>query len=117
MQAKRLRGFIGLSALSVALAACSSATNNHDGAQAGAGSATAGAGSAGAAGMGSPGASGSSGMTGDVLPPPGPCMPGVPVTTQIPLLLNRQYANVVRDLLGVTSVDNLAVADSLVGDF
>jgi hypothetical protein len=39
------------------------------------------------------------------------------VTTQIPMLLNRQYANVVRDLLGVTTVDSMPVADSLVGDF
>jgi len=44
-------------------------------------------------------------------------MPGIPVTTQIPKLLNRQYASVVRDLLGVTQVDNGPVADALIGDF
>ncbi len=52
----------------------------------------------------------------DILPP-GKCVPGVPVTTQIPLLLNRQYANVVRDLLGVTAVGTTPWQDLLIGDF
>jgi hypothetical protein len=30
------------------------------------------------------------------------CAPGVPITSQIPRLLNSQYDNVIRDLLGVT---------------
>jgi len=38
------------------------------------------------------------------------------VTTQIPLMLNRQYSNVVRDLLGVTDVGGQQVTDLLVGD-
>ena len=50
-------------------------------------------------------------------PQTGPCAPGIPVTTQIPRLQNRQYANVVRDLLGVTAVDSTPVADALVADF
>lgn len=32
------------------------------------------------------------------------CVPGIPATTQIPRMLNRQYDAVVHDLLGVTSV-------------
>lgn len=47
------------------------------------------------------------------------CVPGIPATSQIPRLLNRQYEAVVRDLLGVTSVgmsgeplSDLLVADS-----
>jgi hypothetical protein len=40
---------------------------------------------------------------------PPACTPGIPVTSQIPRMLNRQYDNVVRDLLGVTT---LASADN-----
>ncbi len=47
----------------------------------------------------------------------GPCQPGIPVTTQIPRLLNRQYENVVRDLLGVTALDGAPVSSALIGDF
>jgi Protein of unknown function (DUF1592)/Protein of unknown function (DUF1588)/Protein of unknown function (DUF1585)/Protein of unknown function (DUF1595) len=49
--------------------------------------------------------------------PDGPCVQGIPVTTQIPRLLNRQYENVVRDLLGVTALDGSSVSTALVGDF
>ncbi|WP_437874971.1 DUF1592 domain-containing protein [Sorangium sp. So ce513] len=42
--------------------------------------------------------------TTDPLPPPDVCVPGIPATSQIPRLLNRQYDNTVRDLLGVSSV-------------
>jgi len=52
----------------------------------------------------------------DTPPPAGVCKPGIPVTTQIPMMLNRQYASVVRDLLGVTDVGGAPVADLLVGD-
>ena len=76
--------------------------------------ATAGSGPNGTAGSG-PTATG--GTTGEMLPPDGPCMPGIPVTTQIPRLLNRQYENVVRDLLGVTSLDGAPVSSALIGDF
>ena len=48
---------------------------------------------------GSAGSAGASG-TGD----PQLCTPGIPVTSQIPRLLNREYDAVVRDLLGVTSL-------------
>lgn len=59
---------------------------------------------------------GTGGSGGDVLPPKGTCVPGVPVSTQIPLMLNRQYAAVVRDLLGVTDVGGQPVTSLLVGD-
>ena len=65
---------------------------------------------------GTPGA-GASSTTPDGLPADGPCMQGIPVTSQIPRLLNRQYENVVRDLLGVTALDGTPVSASLLGDF
>jgi hypothetical protein len=46
------------------------------------------------------------------------CVPGVPVTSQIPRLLNRQYEAVVRDLLGVVGLgtDNKPASQLLVAD-
>src|SRR5581483_2940627 len=46
------------------------------------------------------------------------CTPGVPATTQIPRMLNRQYDLVVNDLLGVTTVgtDNKLPSQLLVDD-
>jgi hypothetical protein len=126
MKEKRLRLLVAFGALPMALAACGSATDNGVGSAAGStGSAAAPNGSAGSgstinggAGTGSAaGPNGSAGTAGIDLPPDTECVPGIPVTTQIPLMLNRQYANVVRDLLGVTAVDNTPVADLLVGDF
>ncbi|WP_437603936.1 DUF1592 domain-containing protein [Sorangium sp. So ce590] len=51
--------------------------------------------------------------------PPDRCIPGLPTTTQIPRILNRQYDNTVRDLLGVTSVgtDSKPPSALLVTDF
>ncbi|MFO7179828.1 MAG: DUF1592 domain-containing protein [Pseudomonadota bacterium] len=69
----------------------------------GAGNATSASGGAANPGAGSGGAVTGTGGAG-----PGPgasaCVPGVPATTQIPRLLNRQYDAVMRDLLGVTAV-------------
>lgn len=47
------------------------------------------------------------------------CIPGIPRTSQIPRLLNRQYDAVVRDLLGVTSMGtgNKPPSTQLVADF
>src|ERR1700712_1599439 len=102
-----------ISAASVlALAACGSPT--------GADSAGA-AGAAGATGPGKPGAAGS-GATATAGPgsggPPGVCVPGLPATSQLPRLLNRQYEAVMRDLLGVIGVgaDNKPVSQLLVAD-
>jgi hypothetical protein len=49
---------------------------------------------------------------------PSVCSPGIPVTTQIPRLLNRQYDAVVKTVLGVTSVgtDNKPPSQLLVAD-
>jgi len=108
----------------MALAACGSATDNNKvnpGGGAAAGSGNGPNGGAGTPIQGSSGAgnapNGSAGAGGDgpVLHA-GPCKAGIPETSQIPMLLNRQYANVVRDLLGVTAVDNTPVADLLIGD-
>lgn len=54
---------------------------------------------------------------GGAAPDPSICVNGIPITSQIPRMLNRQYENVVRDLLGVTAVDGMAVSAALVGDF
>ena len=50
--------------------------------------------------------------------PPDICAPGIPGTSQIPRLLNRQYEAVVRDLLGVTGIgsDNKTASQLLVAD-
>jgi hypothetical protein len=46
------------------------------------------------------------------------CIPGIPATSQIPRLLNRQYEAVVRDLLGVTALgaDDKTASQLLVAD-
>jgi hypothetical protein len=51
------------------------------------------------------------------VPNTGVCAPGIPATTQIPRLLNRQYENVVRDLLGETTLDGGPISAGLLGDF
>ncbi len=47
------------------------------------------------------------------------CAPGVPATSQIPRLLNRQYDAVVHDLLGITSLSSTGnpPSDSLYANF
>lgn len=62
------------------------------------------------------GEGGGAGASGQSGPPPGTCVPGIPATSQIPRLLNRQYEAVVRDLLGVTRVDDKPVSELLVAD-
>jgi len=124
MNKKRLRLLVALGALPMALVACGSTAS--DAPKAGsAGGSSVGPGSGGGAVVGSggsgagtpvPGSGGSAG-TDIPLPPAGTCQPGIPTTTQIPLLLNRQYSSVVRDLLGVADVGGAAVSDLLVGDF
>src|SRR5688572_18503120 len=108
---KRKRMLIAVGALSAALAACS---GEVDGDVPVAGAAP----GAGAGGMaGSSGAAGTAGAAGNG-GPPGTCVQGIPGTSQIPRLLNRQYEAVVRDLLGVTGVgtDNTAASELLVAD-
>jgi hypothetical protein len=63
--------------------------------------------------------SGGSGPTGSggSPDPVGTCKPGLPTATQIPKLRNRQYANAVKDLLGITKIDNQPVADVMYADF
>lgn len=136
---KEKRFLVALGALTAALAACGSEVGtpgnpnpggDDDGTPGTAGSIGVGggltgpmpgAGNSGVAGNGTVGSGGSSssgagtGAGGSDTPPlpVGTCMPGIPVTTQIPKLLNRQYETVVRDLLGVTGLS----ADDLPGDF
>jgi len=106
----------------MALAACGATSENKGGPGDPPGGVAAGPnGAAGGAVVGTGGAGqvgpGTSGAAGTVVDHPPTCTAGIPVTTQIPLLLNRQYASVVRDLLGVTAIDSTPVADFLVGDF
>ncbi|WP_242515852.1 DUF1592 domain-containing protein [Sorangium cellulosum] len=65
------------------------------------------------------GSTGSGSGTGGEQPDdPKVCIPGIPATSQIPRLLNRQYDNTVRDLLGVTRVgsDKKLPSELLVSD-
>jgi hypothetical protein len=134
MNEKRI--LIAVGALSASLAACSSeitpsdgmgttggaaATppNGSGGTVPGAGGATAKGGAAPVGSSGSPstttGGSSSNGGNGSATT----CTPGIPATTQIPRLLNRQYDAVVRELLGVSVVpgDNKPPSGLLFQDF
>ncbi|AUX25198.1 uncharacterized protein SOCEGT47_057420 [Sorangium cellulosum] len=77
--------------------------------------------SSGSAGPGTSTDSGGTGSRGGEDDPGEPkvCVPGIPATTQLPRLLNRQYDNTVRDLLGVTTVgpDNKPPSELLIPDF
>jgi hypothetical protein len=68
-------------------------------------------------GSGPGGTGGNTSANGGSMLDPEVCVQGVPTTTQIPRMLNRQYENVVRDLLGVTAIEGNPVSASLVGDF
>lgn len=105
-----LKGCIALLGSLALLAGCGSGDSNNPGG--GPNGTTGGSGPGGTAGSSGMGTAG-----GDGLPPEGPCQQGVPVTTQIPRLLNRQYGSVVRDLLGVTALDGAPVEKALFGDF
>lgn len=111
-RARSLQSKIALLGSIAVLAGCGAGTASAPGG--GTNNGTAGSGPAGTAGSGP---TGTAGTTGEMLPPDGPCQPGIPVTTQIPRLLNRQYENVVRDLLGVTALDGAPVSSALIGDF
>jgi hypothetical protein len=113
---KQKRMLVAVGALAAALAACSS-DGGEEPREDGAG--TGGPGSTGTAGSApvSGGAGTSSGPPGTA-GPPGVCVSGIPGTSQIPRLLNRQYEAVVRDLLGVTvlGTDNKTASQLLVAD-
>jgi hypothetical protein len=112
---KQKRMLIAVGALSAVLAACSADGGAGDEAAAGAGSGAGPSGTAGSAAIPGGGA-GSSSMPGGG--PPGTCVPGIPGTSQIPRLLNRQYEAVVRDLLAVTGIgsDDKTASQLLVAD-
>lgn len=125
---KEKRFLVALGALSAALVACSSSVGGDDdmgdhgdgdgpvgtagwtgtaGGGPGPAPGTGGVGSPGSGGAASPGAGTGNGPStggntpGGVTPT---CTPGIPATSQIPRLLNRQYEAAVRDLLGVTTI-------------
>src|SRR5690349_8711595 len=93
--AMRMLLALGVLALCATLAACGAEVQGEQAGGAAA-NAMAGAGSLAGGGGGASGAAGGGS--------PEVCTPGIPGTTQIPRLLNRQYEAVVRDLLGVTGV-------------
>lgn len=69
-------------------------------------------------GTGTGGTSSSGGSGGSPLPTT--CQPGIPATTQIPRILDRQYDAVVRDILGVTTLtaqQGKKPSDMLYADF
>jgi len=103
-------GFALLGSLAL-LVGCGASASDPSNPGVGSNSATGGGAPVGTAGT----SSSSGGSDGGLIE--GPCQQGIPITTQIPRMLNRQYGNVVRDILGVTSIDGKSVADSLVGDF
>lgn len=107
---KKGRMLFAVGALSAALAACSS---EGDG---GSPESVTGPGPNGTAG--SSGILGSAGTPSVPGGPPDVCVPGIPATSQIPRLLNRQYEAVVRDLLGVTGLgaDDKTASQLLVAD-
>jgi hypothetical protein len=85
----------------------------------GSGQATGGSSNPGSGGTGTSGSSGTGTSTGATGSSDITCVPGIPATTQIPRMLNRQYDAVVRDLLGVTAVGTNAQPPSqlLYADF
>jgi Protein of unknown function (DUF1592)/Protein of unknown function (DUF1588)/Protein of unknown function (DUF1585)/Protein of unknown function (DUF1595) len=114
---KHLRMLVAVAALSAALAACSAEGDEDTDTRPGSDGAAGGPATGG--GPGKPGAPGTTGTAGvQAGGPPGMCVPGIPATSQVPRLLNRQYEAVVRDLLGVTGVgnDNKPVSQLLVAD-
>jgi hypothetical protein len=112
---KTQRILVAVGALSAILLACSAEMS--PGGAGGAGGASAIPGGAGTSGLPGTGGSGPGGSAGTGSNPE-VCVPGVPATSQIPRLLNRQYEAVVRDLLGVTIVgaDNKTASQLLVAD-
>lgn len=125
------RYWVALGAVSAALGGCSGeVTAPPQGVGATGGTGTAGAsgaapvsggatGMAGAAGSGLAGGSSGTGGSAGSAANPSVCIPGVPATSQIPRMKNQQYDNVVRDLLGVTTLASAGGPPSalLVADF
>src|SRR6478735_10547591 len=122
MKEKRLRSLVGLGVLPLlAIVACGSSTETHSNPGGGntgnVPNATAGGSSVpNGTGGGTTVPNGTGGSGPDTPPPPEQCVKGIPVSTQIPLMLNRQYSSVVRDLLGVTDVGGQQITELLVGD-
>jgi len=107
MKDKRI--LVAVGAVAAVLAGCGSADSGGSN-PAGPGGGNSPTGTAGGA---NPGAGGSSASAGAGQPGggdagsgagPGTCVKGIPATSQIPRMLNRQYDLVVKDLLGVTTV-------------
>jgi hypothetical protein len=132
------RFLVALGALSGVLAACSSDIKGTEGSGAasgtsnasggsgngtasggsGNGTASGGSGNGTASGGTSSGGTSSGGSGGSAGPTT--CQPGIPATSQIPRMLNRQYDAVIRDLLGVTTLttqQGKKASDLLYADF
>ena len=109
----RMKSLSALVALSAVVTACAGDTGSPEDRAGLAGSGPLG-GSTATAGTGGTG----TGTTGQPGGTPAVCSPGIPITTQIPRLLNRQYDAVVNSVLGVTTVgtDNKLPSQLLVAD-
>jgi hypothetical protein len=112
MKTKRI--LVAVGALSAVLAGCSGDVDPGTGGAAGSSAIPGGAGTSSLPGTGGSGPVGAAGSGSN----PAVCVPGVPATSQIPRLLNRQYEAVVRDLLGVTTLgaDGKTASELLVAD-
>jgi hypothetical protein len=129
------RYLVALGAVSAAISACDSDSigANGDGGPAAGTAGVAGtpasggttgttggaAGTAGTPATGGTAGLGGTGGTGGTLPPDEMCVPGIPATSQLVRIKNRQYDAAVRDLLGVTTVGpmNQKPSELLVADF
>jgi hypothetical protein len=108
----------GTTLLLASLAACGSSTGNGPG---GPGDGNPGQPTAGSSGIPNGGGSSNGGGTGGSGPDvsdPSKCVPGIQATSQIPRMKNAAYDNVIRDLLGVTTLASAgnAPASSLLAD-
>jgi hypothetical protein len=125
------RYLVALGAVSAALGACGSDSigggkdfgDGKSGASGSVGTGGTGAGGTGAGGTGAggtgAGGTGAGGTGGTAGPDPSTCVPGIPATSQLTRILNRNYDAAVRDLLGVTGVgaDNRPPSELLFADF
>src|SRR5438874_6912420 len=93
-----LRGWLAAGAVGTLISACTGSVGSGGGN---------GAGSSGSGGGNGAGSGGSGGVDVTLT-----CAPGIPTTTQLRRMLNRQYDATVRDLLGVTMVGTATGANS-----
>jgi hypothetical protein len=113
------RLMVAIAALATGVVGCSAELDPPDTSATGGSVASGGSGTGGGGGTGNvqPPSAGGPSTGGAPIGNPG-CTPGIPSTTQIPRLKNRQYDAVIRDLLGVTATsDGKAPSAGLYTDY